>query len=128
MQQAAVRRATGEMAALLHRDWLYSSHLTVWRQQAPVGARRAFAQSRDPTATHTTQASVVARLERENTQLRDTLARAELMIALPQNWQCCWLTHPRQASRPRDHVAAEGCRAGRRRARERWGMESLSSK
>ena len=128
MQQAAARRAPGEIGALLRREGLYSSHLTVCRQQAAVGARSALAQSREPTATLTTEASVVARLGRENTQLRDTLARAELMIALPQNWQCCWLTHPRQAARPRDHVAAEACRAGRRRARERWGMESLSSK
>ncbi len=82
VQQAAACRAPGEIGALLRREGLYSSHLTMWRQQAALGARRALAQRRGPAAKPTTEASAVARLERENTQLRDALARAELVIAL----------------------------------------------
>jgi transposase-like protein len=82
VQEAAGCRAPGEIGALLRREGLYSSHLTMWRQQAAVGARRALAQRRGPTAKQTPEASAVARLERENAQLRDELARAELVIAL----------------------------------------------
>jgi transposase-like protein len=82
VQQAAACRAPREIGALLQRGGLYSSHLTMWRQHAAIGARRALAQRRGPAAKRTTEASAVARLERVNTLLREALARDELVIAL----------------------------------------------
>lgn len=82
VQEAARCRAPGEVGALLRREGLFSSHLTMWRKQYETGARRALAQRRGPTPTRTGAADTIARLERENAQLRDDVARAELVIEL----------------------------------------------
>jgi transposase len=81
VQQAAQCRAPGEIGALLRREGLFSSQLTLWRKQYQAGVRRALSQRRGPTAARTAETVTIAKLERENTQLRDELARAELVIA-----------------------------------------------
>lgn len=93
VQQAAQCRAPGEIGALLRREGLYSSHLTMWRQQYQAGVRRALSQRRGPTAARSGETAVVARLERENAQLREELARAELVIAL-QKKLAALMDHP----------------------------------
>lgn len=80
VQEAERLRGTGEVGALLRREGLFSSQLTMWRQQAHAGARHALSQKRGPKAKTDGASSDVARLERENAQLREQLARAELVI------------------------------------------------
>ena len=80
VQQAAQCRAPGEIGALLRREGLFSSQLTMWRKLYQRGARRALSQPRGPTARRTAETETVARLERELAQVRDELARAELVI------------------------------------------------
>ena len=93
VQQATQCRAPGEVGALLRREGLFSSQLTMWRKQYQAGVRRALSQRRGPTAARTGETATVARLERENAQLRDELARAELVIAL-QKKLAALLDHP----------------------------------
>ena len=73
----------GAIGALLRREGLYSSHLDKWRKQrergALEGAQRAprgQKRGRKPDP----QAAEIARLERENEQLRSRLDRAEHII------------------------------------------------
>jgi transposase-like protein len=65
----------GQLGALLRREGLYSSHLTTWRRQrnqGTLGQKRG--RKPDP------QAAEIARLQRENEQLRNRLERAEHII------------------------------------------------
>ena len=80
VQEAAQCRAVGEVGSLLRREGLYSSQLTTWRKQYHAGARHALAQKRGPKPR--ADVAPMARLQRENDQLREQLARAELVIAI----------------------------------------------
>ena len=53
VQQAAQCRAPGEIGALLRREGLFSSQLTMWRKQYQAGVRRALSQRRGPIAART---------------------------------------------------------------------------
>ncbi len=72
----------GEIGALLRREGLYSSLLSRWRLQREAGAEEALTPKKrgrkphpvDPQAVH------VAKLERENTRLRDQLEKAQTII------------------------------------------------
>src|SRR5919108_2334921 len=72
----------GQIGALLRREGLYSSHLTVWRQQRRQGTLAALApakrgpkpQPRNPLAEEN------HRLRRENEQLTRRLKQAETII------------------------------------------------
>lgn len=69
----------GEIGALLRREGLYSSHLEKWRKQRDRGALtglRGQKRGRKPDP----QAAEIARLQRENEQLRGRLERAEHII------------------------------------------------
>jgi transposase len=69
----------GEIGALLRREGLYSSHLTTWRKQRDRGQLQGLApqkRGRKPDP----QAAELARLQRENAQLRRRLEQAELII------------------------------------------------
>ena len=69
----------GEMGALLRREGLYSSHLDKWRKQQERGALeglRGQKRGRKPDP----QAAEIARLRRENEQLRSRLERTEHII------------------------------------------------
>ena len=80
VQEAAQCRAVGEIGSLLRREGLFSSQLTMWRKQYHAGARQALAQRRGPKPRADT--SELERVQRENAQLRDQLARAELLIGI----------------------------------------------
>ena len=82
VHQAAQCRAPGEIGALLRREGLFSSQLTMWRTLYQRGAQRALSQPRGPTAKRTAETATIARLERELGQVRDELARAELVIEI----------------------------------------------
>jgi len=72
----------GMLGELLRREGLYSSHLTTWRRQRDEGAlaglrpkrRGRKAKPKNPLADE------VARLQRENQQLKEQLRQAELII------------------------------------------------
>ena len=80
VQEAARLRGSGEVGALLRREGLFSSQLTMWRKQYAAGVRQALSQQRGPKATTDAAAPEVTRLQRENAKLREQLARAELLI------------------------------------------------
>ena len=74
----------GQIAALLRREGIYSSHLTYWRQQREAGVLSALnpvkpgpkAKPRDPhEARH-------KELEKENRTLKRRLKRVELLLLI----------------------------------------------
>ena len=81
LQEADRCKKPGEIGALLRREGLYSSQLALWRRQREHGLRQALrgkkrgrkARALDPR---------VKKLERENTQLRQRLQQAELLLEL----------------------------------------------
>jgi len=68
---------SGIIGAMLRREGLYSSHLTLWRQQRDRGL---IPHRRGPKPKHDPLFEEVRRLKRENAQLTQRLARAELII------------------------------------------------
>ena len=75
---------SGQIAALLRREGLYSSHLTSWRQQRESGTLSALrpvkpgpkAKPRDPHEARNKA------LEKENKALKRRLKRAEWMLEI----------------------------------------------
>ena len=69
----------GEISALLRREGLYASHLANWRKQREQGeldGTHSPKRGRKPDP----QAAELARLQRENAQLRSRLDRAERIL------------------------------------------------
>ena len=69
----------GEIGALLRREGLYSSHLTTWRRQRDRGQLAGLTpkkRGRKPNP----QVAELARLQRENEQLKARLEQAETII------------------------------------------------
>ncbi|MEP6834504.1 MAG: transposase [Gemmatimonas sp.] len=71
VQEAARLRGSGEIGELLRRAGLFSSQLTMWRQQYQTGGRHALSQRRGPKAKPDATALDLARLESENEKLRN---------------------------------------------------------
>lgn len=69
----------GAIGALLRREGLYSSHLDKWRKQRDRGALEGLRGQKRGRKLDT-QAAEIARLVRENEQLRSRLERAERII------------------------------------------------
>jgi transposase len=74
----------GELAAMLRREGLYSSHLATWRADRKAGGLKALAPAKPgpkpaprPRTSERTRA-----LERELAQTRRKLARAELLLTI----------------------------------------------
>ncbi len=72
----------GQIGAILHREGLYSSHLTTWRRQRQAGQLAALTDhKRGRQSTPANPLSpVVERLRRENQRLSQRLQQAELII------------------------------------------------
>ena len=76
LREADACKQPGEIGALLRREGLYSSHLTLWRKQRAqgiLGSKRRGPQSSKPDP-HTLE------LERENRRLKKQLQRAQIII------------------------------------------------
>lgn len=74
--------APGESGAVLRREGLYSSHITVWRRQREAGelqGLRSLKRGRRPAVRNPLEADVM-RLERENVRLQEELRKAQLII------------------------------------------------
>jgi transposase-like protein len=82
VRAAAACKAPGEVGALLRREELYSSHLTLWRRELAALEDAALAPKRrgpKPDAAKA-QSRQVEGLERDVARLRKKLERAELII------------------------------------------------
>ena len=81
VREADACKGDGDVAALLRREGLYSSHLSSWRRQrdeiaqSGLGSRKRGrkAKAQDPR---------IKELERENARLQRKLARAETMLEI----------------------------------------------
>lgn len=78
LRAAEACTAPGELAALLEREGLYSSHLAKWRRQREAGNLNVPPAGDD---NHRPSAYLrLAELERENGELRFRLAQAEGIV------------------------------------------------
>lgn len=84
LREAAACKESGEIGALLRREGLYSSHLTVWRQQAERGKRAALApKKRGPQAKPVDERDRrIAELERQVAKLGRRAERAEALVEI----------------------------------------------
>ena len=79
VREADSCKESGGVGALLRREGLYSSHLTLWRQQRDAGALAGMrAQKRGPKVKAVDPR--LKRLEREVARLRRQLEQAETII------------------------------------------------
>ncbi len=84
LREAETCTRPGEMGALLRREGLYSSNLTVWRKQRERRELEGLSQKkRGPSSKEKNPlAAKVATLERENRRLRARAERAEGLVEL----------------------------------------------
>ena len=79
VREADSCKESGGVGALLRREGLYSSHLTLWRQQRDAGALAGMrAQKRGPKSKAVDPR--LKRLEREVSRLKRQLEQAETII------------------------------------------------
>ena len=74
--QEADQCAPGELGALLRREGLYTSQLSKWRRQRQTGQLASLTPKKRGRKVEA-QAQELARLQRENAELRARLERAE---------------------------------------------------
>lgn len=79
LREADACKQPGQLGALLRREGLYSSHLTVWRRDRDRGAVKALGSRKRGPKGSSPEAKRVVELERENQRLRDELRRAQLI-------------------------------------------------
>ena len=84
LREADHCRKPGEIGALLRREGLYSSHLTVWRAARASGERAGLEAKRRGTKprVRTGQSERGAELEHEVTRWKRRAERAELLVEL----------------------------------------------
>lgn len=78
LREAEACRGTGQIAALLRREGLYSSHLAAWRKQLALAPRQRGRKPTDPAFS--AQIEQNRKLTRENARLERRLAQAEAII------------------------------------------------
>jgi transposase-like protein len=82
LREAAACTRRGEVGALLRREGLYSSHLTIWRQQAEQAERAALTpKKRGPKPKAKDERDKrIAELERQNAKLTRRAERAQALV------------------------------------------------
>jgi len=80
VREADACSSPGEVGALLRREALYSSHLSVWRKQVRRLGVEGLRRNRGP-APKSKPSSRELELERKNRKLEKRLAKAEAIIA-----------------------------------------------
>ncbi len=70
----------GAVGALLRREGLYSSHLTVWRRERDAGALEALSRRRGRKAKMSAEQWRIAALEARNARLEHELSQAHTII------------------------------------------------
>ena len=80
VKEADACSAQGDVAALLRREGLYSSHLSTWRKQREEGTLRALSPKKRGRKAKTAAELEVEKLRRENRRLQRKLERAEFLL------------------------------------------------
>lgn len=82
LREAEVCKEQGQLGALLRREGLYSSNLTVWRRQAERGTLDALSSKKRVPKARRPDPSVrlIAEQEKEIQKLQARLRKAELII------------------------------------------------
>ena len=81
LEAADACRDSGEVGALLRREGLYTSNVSVWRQQRQSGALNGLQPSkRGRKPRRHPEAKRIEQLERENRRLREELRKAQVII------------------------------------------------
>jgi transposase len=85
LKEADALTQPGQIGALLRREGLYSSNLTLWRRQIDEGLvpkkRGPVAKRPDPNVCR------IAQLEKDTARLTHKLKQAELIIEVQKKWQ-----------------------------------------
>ncbi len=84
VREADACKGDGDVAALLRREGLYSSHLSRWRRQRDEIAKAGLT-SRKRGRKAKAEDPRVKELERENARLQRRLARVETMLEIQKN-------------------------------------------
>ena len=87
----------GAIGALLRREGLYSSHLTVWRREREAGALAALGPGRGKKAKSSPEQKRIAALEAKNARLQRALEQAHTIIEV-QKKLCTLLGLPTAAT------------------------------
>ena len=84
LREAAACTQRGEVGALLRREGLYSSHLTIWRQNAEQAQQQALTpKKRGPKPKATDERDQrIAQMERDIAKLTRRAERAEALVAV----------------------------------------------
>lgn len=86
LEEADACRKPGEIAALLRREGLYSSHLTDWRKARREGALGALKKGRGPTGPRRDPVTREnEQLRKENARLRRRLQQAQAILDIHKN-------------------------------------------
>ena len=88
IEEADACRESGEIGALLRREGLYTSHLSIWREQRRAGALTVMGQPRGRKAKQSPVEKRLAQVERENAGLREELRQAHVIIAVQKKLSC----------------------------------------
>ena len=83
LEEAEASREPGEVAALLRREGLYSSHLAEWRRARRQGSLKALAKPRGPQGHRRDRvAEENEQLRKENARLRRRLQQAQAILEI----------------------------------------------
>jgi transposase-like protein len=82
LQEADACRGAGDLGALLRREGLYSSNLTVWRRQRDEGSRQALAARRRGRKAREPLVMENEKLRKANDRLTQRLRQAELILEI----------------------------------------------
>ena len=89
VEEADACQEAGEIGALLRREGLYTSHLSVWREQRRAGALAGLvARPRGRKAKQSPREQRLAQVERENARLREELRQAHVIIDVQKKLSC----------------------------------------
>ena len=97
LEEAERCSSPGAIGALLRREGLYSSHLTMWRREREAGALAALGRRRGRRATLTAEQKRLAGLQVQNARLKRELEQAQTIIEV-QKKLCTLLGLPTAAS------------------------------
>jgi transposase-like protein len=96
LEEADRCASPGAIGALLRREGLYSSHLTMWRRERAAGALAALGRRRGRRAVLTAEQKRLAALQADNSRLKGELAQAHTIIEV-QKKLCTLLGLPTAA-------------------------------
>lgn len=97
LEEADRCSSPGAIGALLRREGLYSSHLTMWRREREAGALAALGRRRGRRTTLTAEQKRLAVLQAQNARLKRELGQAQTIIEV-QKKLCTLLGLPTAAS------------------------------